>query len=625
MKFTNARTTVIAATRSLTGGLLAFLLLSFSLVITVQTKAQTGSDLDFANYYYDNGEFEKSALYFTKLWERTANPYYYQRLLSCYVSLEKYEDAEELIKKQLKKSANKSEVNVDLVSLYKKTGNQKKYDKAIQEVLDNLEPNRSNIAVTARKLMEVGEVEVAESVYTKGVTLLRGDYNFALELADIYGAKGNMPKMVEAYIDLIGANSSYMASVQNMLNRYLNLTEEPERADIVKTALLKALQKDPNNTVYNEMLIWLFYQVKNFPAAFVQLKALDKRFNENGNRILEFAEMCLRNGEFDVAASAFNYLIEAQKEPYIIELSQVGKARAEFMRLEELSVPDPKVTESTGIAMKSAIDALGTGNNTIDLIMDYAHYLVRYKNQLDTAIALLSQTVEFNTLAAKKIGEAKLALGDLLVIKGDIWEASLYYSQVDKAFKEDILGSEAKYRNAKISYYTGDFDWAQDQLDVLKASTSKLISNDAMSLSLLITDNLGLDSIYEPLEMYAQAELYTYQGLYDKAQEKLDSLTFYYPAHRLADEILFEKAEIAIKRRDYIKASGFLEKIIEQYSTDILGDDAVFLLAEINRKYLNDNQKASDLYKKIITEYPSSLFVVEARKQFRELRGDSTN
>ncbi len=603
---------------------LGLLFLGLCLLLSNGIKAQ-GTDLDFANYYFDKGEFDKSALYFQKLWDRTANPYYYQRLLSCMVSQEKYEDAEDLIKKQLKKGPSKSEIYVDLVSLFKKTGNQKKKEKALTEVLNNLEPNRSNIAVTARKLMEIGEVEAAEEVYQKGISLLRGDYNFALELADIYGAKGNMPKMIDAYIDLIGANATYVPSVQNMLNRYLNLTEEPERADLVRTSLLKAIQKDPNNTIYNEMLIWLFYQVKNFPAAFVQLKSLDKRFEENGNRILDFAEMCLRNGEFDVASSAFTYLIDAQKEPYIIELSQVGKARAEFMRLEDLAIPDPKVTEATGKAMKGAIDALGTGNSTIDLIMDYSHYLVKYRNQIDSAIALLEQTVEFATLAPKKVGEAKLVLGDLLVIKGDIWDASLYYSQVDKAFKEDVLGAEAKFRNAKISYYDGDFDWAQDQLDVLKQSTSKLISNDAMNLSLLITDNLGLDSIYEPLEMFAQADLLTYQNLFSQAEEKLDSLTFYYPGHRLADEILFEKAEISVKKRDFAKAAQYLEKIIELYPTDILGDDAVYKLAEIYRKYLNDTQKASDLYKKIITEYPSSLFVVEARKQFRELRGDFTN
>lgn len=146
-----------------------------------------------------------------------------------------------------------------------------------------------------------------------------------------------------------------------------------------------------------------------------------------------------------------------------------------------------------------------------------------------------------------------------------------------------------------------------------------------MNLSLLITDNLGLDSVLEPLEMFAKADLLSFQNLYSQAEEQLDSLTFYYPGHRLADEILFEKAEIAIKKRDYARAAVFLEKIIELYPTDLLGDDAVFGLAEINRKFLNNTEKASELYKKIITEYPSSLFVVEARKQFRELRGDVTN
>lgn len=602
------------------------LLLFLSSSPFIQLQAQS-SELEFAEYYFEKGEYDKSALYFEKLVQNSTNPYFFQQLFNCYVQLERYSDAEDLCKKQMRKQSyiGKSDVNVLLLSLYKKTGNEKKQEKVREEIIDNLEAVRVNIVDIARKLINMGEVETAERVYLKGLQLLQGNYNFAMELADIYGARGNLPRMVEAYVELIGANPSYVPSVQNTLLRYLNLTEEPQQADIVKTALLKAIQRNPENVVFNEMLIWLFYQVKNYPAAFVQLKALDKRLQENGTRLLEFAEMCLRNGEYDVASSSFNYLIESGKEPYIMELSQVGRARAEFMKLEDQSIPDPKLTESTGIAMKEAVNLLGTTTSSMDLIMDYAQFLVKYKNQIDTAISILEDAVIMSSIAPKKVAEAKLALGDLLIIRGDIWDASLYYSQVDKAFKEDVLGAEAKFRNAKVSYYTGDFDWAQDQLDVLKASTSKLISNDAMNLSLLITDNLGLDSIEEPLEMFARADLYTFRNMLSDAEVLLDSLSKLFPEHRLGDEILFEKAEISVKRRDYLKASEYLNKIIETYPTDLLGDDATFKLAEIYRKHLNNNEKASELYKKIITEYPSSLFVVEARKQFRELRGDKTN
>ncbi len=602
------------------------LLLTLCLFVAQQNtlQAQT-TDLEFANYYFEAGELDKSAIYFEKLYGKSASPYYYQRLLSCYISLENYSSAEELIKKQLKQAPIESEVYVDLAFLYGKMGNQKKKEKALKEVLDNLPPNRNTIALVARKLQEIGEIETTETLYLQGISLLNGDYNFALELADLYGAKGNLPKMVEAYIELIGVNASYVPSVQNMLNRYLNLTEEPEKADLVKGVLLKALQKYPDNNTYNEMLIWLFYQVKNFNAAFVQLKSLDKRYNETGSRILDFADLCLKNQEYSTAASAYQYLIDAKKDAYLLELSQVGLSRTEYLLLENTSKPESSQISSTGTVMRNCLNTVGYSTSTADLALDYAQFLVKYENQLDSAIVFLESLVELANLAPKKIAEIKLSLGDLLIMKGEIWDASLYYSQVDKAFKEDVLGAEAKFRNAKISYYTGDFTWAQDQLDVLKASTSKLISNDAMNLSLLITDNLGLDSIEEPLQLFAQADLYNYRNLLTEAENQLDSLAYYYPAHRLADEILFEKAEIQLKKRDYIKAAGYLEKIIERYPTDLLGDDAVFLLAELNRKHLNNSVKASELYQKIITEYPSSLFVVEARKQFRELRGDAVN
>jgi tetratricopeptide (TPR) repeat protein len=580
------------------------------------------SDPEFANYYFEKGEFEKSLLYFEKLYDKNPNPFYYERLLSCYNELSRYEEAENLIKRQLKKTQVPSEVLIDLAQLYKKTGNNKKAQKAFDDVISELPSNRGYISALGRKLIDAGETDVAEKAYLKGIELLDGEYNFALELADIYGARGDLPRMVDAYISLIGNNPGYIASVQNMLTRYLNFTEEPEKAELVKNSLLRSLQKDPNNTTYNEFLIWVFYQTKNFSGALVQLKALDKRFNETGDRLLDFAQLCFSNGEYSLAADAYNYLITSGKDEQIVEISRAGRARATFLELEQTPLPDEKQIAEAGKVISGTIAEIGTTPQSVELVMDYAQYLLKYRNNLDSAITILEELAEMPGLPERKTALVKLALGDMLIIRSDIWDASLYYSQVDKAFKEDILGSEAKFRNAKISYYTGDFKWAQDQLDVLKASTSKLISNDALNLSLLITDNLGRDSVEEPLKLFAFADLLVFQNLLGDAEKVLDSISLLYPEHPLADEILFEKSEIAMKRKDFVKAAEFLQKIVDVYPTDILGDDAHYRLAEIYEKMLGNKDKARELYQKIMMEYPGSMYTVDARKKFRELRGD---
>src|SRR5207237_519209 len=130
-----------------------------------------------------------------------------------------------------------------------------------------------------------------------------------------------------------------------------------------------------------------------------------------------------------------------------------------------------------------------------------------YLNKTNEANDLLEETIALPQLSLQLQAECKLELGDILLMTGDIWEASLRYSQVEKSFKHDEIGNEAKFRNAKISYYTGDFKWAQAQLDVLKGATAKLIANDAMDLGLLISDALAIDTNEAPLCIFARADL----------------------------------------------------------------------------------------------------------------------
>jgi len=205
---------------------------------------------------------------------------------------------------------------------------------------------------------------------------------------------------------------------------------------------------------------------------------------------------------------------------------------------------------------------------------------------------------------------------------GEVWEATLLYSQVDKDFGEDVLGHEARFRNAKLSYYNGDFDWAQAQFDVLKASTSKLISNDAIDLSVFILDNVGLDSITKPLAMYAQAELLVFQNKIDEAFSKLDSISTNYPEHGLLDDIAYLKAKIYTKRKDYTKAIEMYSYVVEKFPEDIRADNALFEMADLYENALNDKEKAKELYEKLFMNYSNSILATDARKRFRQLRGD---
>jgi len=236
---------------------------------------------------------------------------------------------------------------------------------------------------------------------------------------------------------------------------------------------------------------------------------------------------------------------------------------------------------------------------------------------------LLDEMIQFPHLNPNVQARGKISLADFYLMQGERWEATLLYSQVDKKYKDDILGHEARFRNAKLSYYAGDFQWAQTQFDVLKASTSKLIANDALDLSIFIMDNLGLDSVAAPMELYAEADLLVFQNKFDEAFLKLDTIQGSFPAHSLDDDIYYLKSKIYTKQRDYTRAVKMLDAIIADYSDGIRADNALYQLAEIYEKHLIDLEKAKTLYEKIFIDYSGSTFAVEARKRFRKLRGDN--
>jgi tetratricopeptide (TPR) repeat protein len=267
---------------------------------------------------------------------------------------------------------------------------------------------------------------------------------------------------------------------------------------------------------------------------------------------------------------------------------------------------------------------MGYNAESIGLVRGLAHLKAFYKGEPEQAIELLQVALTYKNAGAEMLAECKLELGDIYIFIGEMWEPALLYGQVDKSFKYDAIGQEAKFRNARLSFYKGEFEWAQAQLDVLKGATSKLIANDALELSLLISDNT-VDSNFVPLTMFSRADLMSFQNYDSLALLTLDSINKEFPGHSLSDDILYKKYKIAYKQGNFRLAADKLEQLILNYGEDLLGDDAVFKLAELYEKKLNDSEKAKKLYQDVLLNYPASLYTVEARKRYRKMRGDGIN
>ena len=588
----------------------------FSTVVLAQNNQG-----QLAYQYFQQGEYSKAIEIYKELNQKNVSASYFNPYLNCLIQIEDYKSAEKLVSKIIRKYPKSLNYQVDLGFLQKKNGKKKKAKRTYQSAIDKLSKQSNQAIGLGNAFLLRKEYKLALATYQKAKAL-SPTYPFDMQIANVYNQMGDSENMIVSYLNLIKQNPNQKQSVKNNLQRFLNNDgiKSSKNYNILKKQLLKFVQKEKSGTDFSDMLIWLFMQNHQFELAFIQAKAIDKRMKENGFRVFEMANIFLDNSYYNLAIDAFDYLIKKGEEnTYYID-AHINKLYAYNQMLEKGG--DAKDLEELDKLYLEIIVELGRNRNTILLLSNYAHFKAFYQHNLQKAAEILDEAMLIPHLQKTDLAECKLEYADIMLLSNKVWTALLYYSQVEKDFKENPLGHEAKLRRAKIAYYQGDFDWAQAQLDVLKASTSKLISNDAMKLSLLITDNLGLDTSEIPMQIFARADLLFYQNNFVQCNLSLDSILNVFQGHSLTDEILFRKSKIYLKTNNIQKAVESLEKIIEEFSYDILADDAIFTLAGIFQKKIKDNEKAKELYEKILTEHKGSIYSAEARKRFRKLRGD---
>ncbi len=589
----------------------------------IPAMSQGTGDGELAVYYFDTGDFDKALIYYQKLYEKSQNEANYEGLLKSYVELKMFREAEKLVKKQMKR-VQSNVLYIDLGQVYEAQDQTKEADKAYQDAIKNMPKSQGMIIRTANEFIRLNKLDYALDTYNYGKNLLNNSYPFSYEMASLYGSMGDYDKMISAYLDLLEYNEAYLQTVQNGLNRSIDFEADDEKVDLLRMELLRRVQANPESTVYSQMLIWLFLQQKDFESAYIQLKAIDKRLNEDGQRLLNLASLCLNNEAFTVAEKCYAYIAEKGPSNDYYPYARAGELKSVFEQLRREFPPDTAALQLLHGNYETALDDLGKTSNVVGMMRQKAALEAYYLGDLKMANITLNDALDLPQLHPDAVAEMKLELASILIARDYIWDASLLCSQVDKDYKQDMLGYRAKFLNAQISYYTGDFGWAQAQLDVLKGSTSKLISNDAMELSLLITDNMALDTIFEPMLMFSHADLLILQRDYQAATLTLDSIIETYPGHALSDEILLRHAKIAEEQYDYQAAIDFYQEVITNHYFDITADNALFRMAELYETKLGDTEKAQELYKQLMLDFPGSLFVVESRKRFRAIRGDES-
>ena len=596
-------------------------------VLIVWCLATTGvlfaqqSDEHLAAYYYDHGEYAQAAQLYEGLYKRGANKYHYQRLLATYLALEEYKDAQRLVERRQKSNPKDLYLWVDEGSVYLRQRQEKKaikcFDKAISMITNNQQP----IADMAQAFINLGRNDYAARTYLTARGKTQNEALYFNELVGVYQLMGDYEAMTNEYFNLLDHQPGMMKNIQVSMQRALQDAPDGRLAAGVRNALVSRVREHSDNKVYLEMMIWFSLQQRDFRFALEQAEAVDARFPDvGGDQVMRVAQIAQNNGDLDVAADGYRYLQLKGKDDARYFNARVGELEVDFARINHNYTVDSKSLALLKEKYLAAFDELGKNDRTVPLMRHYATLMAYHGGDAQAAVSILDDVLELPRLKPQVRDEVKLDLGDLLLFAGQTWDASLLYMQVEKSNKNDLLGAAAKFRNAKLSYYSHDFDWAKSQLDVLRASTSKLIANDAMELSLLISDNMEDDSTYGMLELFADADLLLYRGQLDSAWEAFDAVNRAVLSHPLFDEVLMRKAQIRMKQARYAEADSLLKRLVDFYPEDITADDALMLRAELNEDHLGSPQVALECYEKLLLDYPTSLYVDRARKRYNELK-----
>ncbi len=594
------------------------LLLILSLLLCASAVfAQTEKEAALAEQFFRNGEYEKALAIYDQLYHsKNGADLYYNAYLNTLLKLKQYDEAEKMINKKIKENPK---FRLNLGQLYLEKGDANAANKIFDAVIQNIPANQYAISETANSFYNIGDYDDAIKTFLNGRKLLKDDDAFVYELINLYRFKRIKDGLITESLKLVDLQPEFLPMAKSTMSR---IFENDDDYNELKAQLLKKIQKDPQNVNYIDLLAWTYLQQKQFSLALIQIIALDKRTNDNGSRVYALGNLLLDNKAYDAANKAFEYLIsKGQNTPYYIP-SKIALINNQNQQVLDGAHSTDQI-QKLAAAYAQLLQEFGENNQTIFALRKLANLKAFYLHQLDDAQKLLEKVLTFGNTKPQTLAEVKLDLADIYILNGDRWEAALLYGQVEKSFSNEPLGQEAKFKNAKLSFYNGDFAWAKTQLDVLKASTSQLIANDALDLSLLIQDNLAFDSTGNALKMYARADLLQFKSENSAALSALDSIALLYPKSDLNDDILMLKSKIYTKQDEFDKAAAALKEIIGNYAYGIWADDALFTLATLEEDKLHDKTNAQKHYEELIENFPGSLFVIEARKRFRNLRGDT--
>lgn len=580
--------------------------------------SQTPIELEQARMLKDKGDVNASIdMYKEFIKQYKNNKDLYLLISDCFLELGEDKNAESYLKKAIKQFPDDYKIKVALYILYEQTNQHNKKDKLFKNILSSLKANNYEIQTLGNELITKKHWSEAKVIFLKGRELIFDNTAYSWQLSNIFFQEGDYQNIAKEYLIQLENNPKTLKQIEtNILGL---ITNNQDFAPIIEKEWETYWKKNKNNPYFAQFGIWLYSQTKQYDKSFELAKQIDNKFEEeSGATMLSFGEDMLNSNNINYALKAVNYMLKKGKESAFYQRCRALSLSLSYKQFIENPIKSESDFNRLEADFMAFFKEFSFSKESFEIILQIGNFFAFHINKPQEAVDMLEEAIN-KGLSTNQKGEIKLLLAKIYNRYGDMWQASLYCSQVEQDCKNSYLADEAKLLKALFSYYNNEIPWALSQFKALRSSTTKLIANDAMSYSILIEENIDQDSTYNGLRLFANAEKELEYNNPELAKAYLDTLTSSYIHHPLFDDVFLLKAKINIAVNNFDKAKEYLNESLKKYPYELTADDALFLLSEICLNKTNEKALAKELLEKIILDYPNSIYVTEARKLLKEL------
>ncbi len=597
--------------------------------VTAQVKNDDYTKYVLAENLERAGQYEEALKLFEELYLSDSSKIeYFNGLNRLYLQLKNFAASVNLLEKRILEYPNDISTYGNLGSTYYIMGNEEK----AYEVWDNAVERDPNNLMTYRLLanyaFERRAFEKAIEFYVRGKEFSDDQIMFSFDLAQLYTITMQFDKAADEYCNILDKEPMQRQAIEQKILSY------SEKPGALKASIEVAEDwSNRSNLSLSYLLARLLTEAKDFEKAFEIYKDIDEAQLNYGRDLLSFAELLMKEKNYLMAGNVYQEIIESHPTSPFIASVKLGYAKSieallikEYEESLQLWKPyfhfskfESEKIETVLAAFNDVVKIYANTEASFEALLRMA--LINFYMQNDFEKAVESFKIIITDGAnSKSAAEAYIQLSNIAVLKGNLEDAEMYLSTlINKTHGNNVLHSLASFKLARVNLYQQKFPEANNLLSSILNNLRDDNANDAIELSLVLNTTMN-DSVN--LLHFSEAEYLAEQKEFSEAGGKYMLIYNNPMAFVLHSITKLRHAEMILADNDYTEAIKLFESIAEEGEKNIYADKALYLLGKTYQLGIQNNEKALEIYEKLLLEFPNSLHIEKVRKEILLLRNN---